>query len=163
MKLMKVKVLIEVLIGLAEQRCLFLLHFLMCFVPRWTHHLPKLHTKKSTQILTPIAHSTLFCTCMPSSNTLKTWKLRFSPCGSVFSAPTMMVQAPKHRSPLRFLQRNTHWSQHAPYRGLRFPMAVGGEFPPNPQRLGWIGAMKGDFLCWGGHKHRNQLSTWNSL
>ena len=34
MKLMKVKVLIEVLIGLLEQRRSFFLHFFVCFVPR---------------------------------------------------------------------------------------------------------------------------------
>ena len=53
MKLMKVKVLIEVLIGLLEQRRSFFLHFFVCFVPRFSPTIfQNAHQQKAQQILT---------------------------------------------------------------------------------------------------------------
>lgn len=59
MKLMKVKVLIEVLIGLVEQRRSFFLHFFVCFVPRFSPPSSKMHTNKkhTNSHLWTIAHS----------------------------------------------------------------------------------------------------------
>ena len=111
MKLMKVKVLIEVLIGLLEQRRSFFLHFFVCFVPRFSPPSSKMHTNKKHSKFSPLNHRPLqlwryMYAIYAIFRHPSPCKLRFNPklrCVSMFSVGTMMVQAPKHRSPLRFL------------------------------------------------------------